>query len=293
MKVEVLELNPQDILLLEENAHYMKPDTYSRLVANVAEDEELTSAPFLWWNSERNGWECLSGNHRVQASRDAGLRSIYCLVTHESLTPDKRRAIQLSHNNLLGDDDPTLLKKLYEEIESVELRAYTGYSDSQLELIKSSPLPTLAPVNLEFRTITILFLPDEVDEIERVMDEAQGLLQGEVWGARLADYAKLGEVLELISASYNVKNRAVLFKILTDCLNNHLTELADGWIDAEENARHWVPIATLTGNAYMPVESAKILQQALDQMARNKDIGKKNRWQGLEFLAANYLAGEA
>lgn len=55
---------------------------------------------------ERRQVEVLSGNHRVQASVEAGIERILVMIIEEDLTRSQAVAIQLSHNALVGEDDP-------------------------------------------------------------------------------------------------------------------------------------------------------------------------------------------
>ena len=66
--------------LLEKNARFMRAEQYQRLVSNVKRDGCLTSVPFAVKNGER--FLILSGNHRVQAAKDAKLTEILVLYTH-------------------------------------------------------------------------------------------------------------------------------------------------------------------------------------------------------------------
>ena len=86
--------------LLEKNAPFMRAEQYQRLVSNVKRDGCLTSVPFAVRNGER--FLILSGNHRVQAAKDAGLTEILVLYSAKELFPAQQRAIQLSHNAIAG-----------------------------------------------------------------------------------------------------------------------------------------------------------------------------------------------
>ena len=61
--------------------------------------------------------------------------------------------------------------------------------------------------------------------------------------------------------------------------------------DEPKNPTEWVPIRDMLGNAYMPKEAAVVLQAAIDRMLALGIVGQRNRWQVLEFLAAEYLGG--
>ena len=71
--------------LLEKNARFMRAEQYQRLVSNVKRDGCLTSVPFAVKNGER--FLILSGNHRVQAAKDAKLSEILVLYSARELSP--------------------------------------------------------------------------------------------------------------------------------------------------------------------------------------------------------------
>ena len=47
MTIKTMEIDPKEIVLLEENARYMTHEEFNRLVDNVRRDGQLSSAPFL------------------------------------------------------------------------------------------------------------------------------------------------------------------------------------------------------------------------------------------------------
>lgn len=83
MQTKVIQVDPKTLKLLEVNARFMRHEEFQRLVANVKQDGQLTSAPFAARNPDGT-YEVLSGNHRVQAAIAAGLESIQCpiKITH-------------------------------------------------------------------------------------------------------------------------------------------------------------------------------------------------------------------
>lgn len=53
METEIIKINPRDIKLLKENARYMRPEEYQKLVANIKKDGQLTSVPFCYYNEKK------------------------------------------------------------------------------------------------------------------------------------------------------------------------------------------------------------------------------------------------
>jgi hypothetical protein len=117
----------------------MRKETFSRLVENVQNDDALTQIPFVVRNPATGRWQVLLGNHRVMAAVEAGLDAIPVLVTDDALTHDQKRGIQLSHNALVGEDDPAVLKQIYESIDQIDWKQYAGLDDKMLELLAKIP----------------------------------------------------------------------------------------------------------------------------------------------------------
>ncbi len=292
MNVFTIEIDPREIRLLETNARYMKHEEFNRLVENIRKDGKLTSTPFLC--KEPDGvFLCLSGNHRTRASIEAGLEKIICLATDEPLTEEQKIAIQLSHNAIAGQDDPATLKALYEKILDTELKKYSGLDDKTLELLDKFSAISISEANLQFQTLSMVFLPDELECAQKVIGEALERVKtaDAVWLARMAQYDDWLDTQEVVASAYNVKNVATTVDLMLRVLARNMAQIAEAWEDADDEKR-WVPIESVIGRAKIPAESAKVIRRALDRMVGTQEITGKNLWQGLEYLAADYLAGK-
>lgn len=292
LNVFTVEVNPREIKLLETNARYMKHEEFNRLVDNVRKDGKLTSTPFLC--KEVDGkWLCLSGNHRTRAAIEAGLQIITCLATDDYLTEEQKIAIQLSHNAIAGQDDPATLKALYEQILDTSLKKYSGLDDQTLALLDKFSSISISEANLTFQTLSMVFLPDELEKAKKVIDEAKDRVKSsnEIWIACMSDYDKWLDAQETAAATHNVKNVATAVNIVLNIFERNITQLSEAWEETDDDKR-WIPIETVIGRTKIPANSAKIIKSALDKMIGRGDITQKNLFQGLEYLAADYLAGE-
>ena len=279
--------------LLEKNARFMRNETFRNLVENIKRDGGLSSVPFCLKTGDR--FRVLSGNHRVQAAKEAGLETVLILYTDRAMTRSEEVAIQLSHNALVGEDDPVILKELWDELEDISFKFYAGLDDKLLGELANISLDSLSEVKLDFRSFTFLFLPEEVEHIDRVFDEAGhtvALKDSRLSG--IAEFDRLMSALAKAQASHNVKNVAVALMLMLESFERHLTDLSDGWLSDEGEVKHknWVPLASVTGTDTIPPESARVIKQAVDTMMAREEVGAKNRWQALEYWAADYLAGE-
>ncbi|MGH9299068.1 MAG: ParB N-terminal domain-containing protein [Acidimicrobiales bacterium] len=143
IRTRLIRLDPRQLRLLDTNARFMRHETFTRLVENIRNDGCLTQIPFAWLDPADGRYLVLSGNHRVLAAIDAGLDEIDCQVTDDELPRARRVAIQLSHNAISGEDDPALLKQLYEELQELDLLVYSGLDDKMLDLLEKVEIDSL------------------------------------------------------------------------------------------------------------------------------------------------------
>lgn len=291
--IEVVALDRLD--LVEKNARFMKNEVLRRLVENIREDGQISQVPFCVPRGDR--FVVLSGNHRVKAARLAGLSEIPIIYPTEHLTRDQELAIQLSHNAIVGEDDPVILKDLWEELTTVSAKLYSGLDDKALATLAAVTLPALAEVKLDFRTVSFLMLPEELESLQTVFDEARRQASAHVgYLARFADFDRLLDALATANAAHNIKNAATGLMCLVELTRRHLAELADGWCDPETGeARHdgWVPLSTVFGTDRVPAPVAAVVKRAVDRLVGEEALPADQRWRALEFLAADLLASPA
>ena len=295
INTRIIEIDPRELKLLKMNARFMRHEEFQRLVANIKQDGQLTSAPFAALDPADGKYEVLSGNHRTQAAISAGLEKIPCIVTDDELSEEQRIAIQLSHNAIVGQDDPDILKKLYDKILDIDLKEYSGLDDKTLGLLDKAQSQAMSEANLEFQVLSIVYLPDELKEAQRIIDKAREAVKSSaVWLATDSEYEKWLDAQETVSAAYNVKNVSAAMQLIFKVFEEHLGELAEGWAgtDPKNDNTMWVPLSTVLGRSKIPVGSAKVIKKALDRMVGHGDITNKNLWEGLEYLCADYLGGD-
>ena len=290
MNTKIIRGNPQELKLLEVNARYMRHEEFTRLVENVRRDGKLTSVPFACLDSDGK-YEVLSGNHRVKAAISAGLEEIDIMVTDDPLTRQQKIAIQLSHNAIAGQDDPVILKQLYDELQEVDWRMYTGLDDVTLDMLDKVDSFSLSEPNLDFLTMSIVFLPDELEQAKEVLEEALKQVTGdEVWLARYEQYDDWLDSIELAGAATGIKNNATALKLVLDTFQANISDLAGLYEDEARKAGDWVPVAPILGTTAIPLEAARVIGQAIQKMVDRGEITKKNLWQAIEYWAADYLS---
>ncbi|WP_435059420.1 ParB/Srx family N-terminal domain-containing protein [Streptomyces sp. bgisy060] len=297
LKPRMVEGDPRELTLLDINARFMRHEQFQRLVANIRDDGALTSTPLVWNDTETGRRIVLSGNHRTKAAIEAGLERIWWMEIAEPLPRQRQIALQLAHNAITGEDDPATLKALYEELEDVSMRLYSGLDDKTLELLDEVTVPSLAEANLDFATVQIVFLPDEKEAAEKALEAARKTASADArWLARIDQYEQALDTLDTTKGAHNIGNVAAAFAIILTVVERHLGELAAGWYDPDEqNAtrKGTAPIETVLATRTMPADAAAVVHRAIDRMEWDGDIETGQRWRALELWAADYLAGAA
>lgn len=289
MNVYTIEIDPKEIKLLDLNARYMRHEEFKQLVDNIRRDGQLTSTPFLC--KEPDGkYRCLSGNHRTMAAIEVGLEKITCLATDDELTQDQKTAIQLSQNAISGQDDPATLKLLYESIFDAEMKKYSGLDDKTLELLEKISSTSIAEANLDFKILQIVFLPNELDEAQKVFNQIKdGAKSADMfWLTKRSQYDDWLDAQEVTTSSYGVKNAAVAIDLILKLVERNLTQLQEGYAKPEDD-RRYVPLSTVIGRRKIPASAAKTISRALAKLQGAGDIKEVELWRGLEILAEKYL----
>lgn len=282
-----------DLKRQELNARFMRGDMFRQLVENLRRDGALTSVPLV--RPDGDGHRILSGHHRVAAAIEAGIETAECMVLDEPITRQQEVALVLSHNSLSGEDDPATLKALYEELDEPEWMDYSGLDDRTLELLDEVTTEGLSEANLEFANVNLVFLPHEKEAAERALFEAKKLHGiSDAWLAGISQYEQTLAALETVRGSYSIGNVATALSIILAVFENHLDELADGWVDrnSEPRRKKPVPMETVFNSRMVPSDVAAIIHRAISVAKRNGDLMEEsNPWRFIELLAADYLAG--
>jgi hypothetical protein len=306
-------VNPAELKLLDDNARFMRNETFKQLVGNIERDGFLASVPFCWryelldketpagpvddpeavvQEDLHYEYLVLSGNHRVKGAKAAGLERIVILYTWADLSEQERIAIQLSHNALVGEDDLATLKRLYERIAQVDLKSYAGLDDKTLELLHKVTLPPLSEPPLDFQSITMLFLPEEVERLKKAVERAASLVAGdERFAAWQSDFERFVSAISTVKAAWEIHNAATAIMLILDIFEAHQDDLTAALAQHQANARKWVPMAAIFGGDRVPEPAAQVIRDALEKMLGAGELTSKNLWQSLEFWAADYLGG--
>jgi hypothetical protein len=143
----------------------MDKHTFDRLVENVRTDGSLTGAVTCYQPERKGEIEILSGHHRVLAAIEAGLEEIDIIVVVSALPEARKRAIQLSHNALVGRDDLGVLAEMYAGLD-FDAKAFSGLTDDFFGSLDKIDLSGIGSGSIEYQELTFHFLPENLARLE-------------------------------------------------------------------------------------------------------------------------------
>lgn len=196
---------PNSLILLKENARYFKKETFKQLVANLRQDQRLSSVP-LCLPADGNRLEVLSGNHRVKASIEAGLPWVLVIVILEEIGLSRKISIQLSHNALVGEDDQQILASLWARIEDIKAKCYAGLSSETLGELQQIKLLNFSTPQPRTKQVTFAFTETEFGLVEEIMAELGRIPADRVYLANADQFAAFFQRLLAVKKSDNIKN---------------------------------------------------------------------------------------
>lgn len=118
-KVPVEQLVPAPM-----NANKMTDEEQSRLTENIRMSG-LSSVITCYKRTEDGKYVMMSGHHRYKSCLSLGYKEVGILYADEcDLTSDEIIAIQSSHNSLHGTSDRSILKEMFNKIQSIEFKEF-------------------------------------------------------------------------------------------------------------------------------------------------------------------------
>lgn len=276
---------PLDVVVEQDvNARIMKNEMQDQLTANIAKRGQLESLPYL--TEDGNKVRIISGHHRIKSARQAGIKEIYAILDVSGLTRSQEAAKQLAHNAISGFDDQSTLKEIVKMISDVDdmLESYIGKDILAEPMAEFDKLISPA-VQFDFRTLVFAFLPHQLQNLELLVKELEKAGPEIVGVAEYEQGKRFVETLSKYQQFQDVRNLGAAISSMIEAANEKMD------IAGYDPAGEWTYLTKVFGSNSIPTEAAQVIQQALKKAEKEGVIGKKNRWQLIEFLCADYLGG--
>jgi len=219
-----------DINLIDEaelNANEMTGEDFAALVDNIGKSG-LSSVPCCYKKS--NGrYGMISGHHRLRACKKLHYAKIGILWCDESeLSKDEIIAIQLSHNSLHGQDNQSILKKLFEQIQSIDFKKFAHINIDEVSPISTDGISIFAlKENFVF---TIILYPNSFENLDELYGDIRE--QAKKSDALILADQENNEMLLLklqqeIGNQYNIKSPSITFAKLLQLAKERLEEIKE------------------------------------------------------------------
>ena len=278
-KIKLADIREQDI-----NARIMKTEMQKQLTDNIKKRGQLESLPFCALIDGRI--EVVSGHHRLRSAKDAGLTEVFVILDVSGLRRSQVASKQIAHNAINGFDDQSTLREIAKMIDDVDdmLESYIGkeiIGEPMAELEK-----LIAPkVEFAWKNVTFTFLPHQLKDLDKLLNVLSSLKPDFLGVADIDQHEEFIETVTKYQQFANVKNTGAAVHAMIRATEQIFEDVH--YDESEE----WVQLTSLLGTPAIPKEAAEIIKEAVDKMTKDGTVGAKNKWQALEYWAADYLAG--
>lgn len=154
----------------------------------------------------------ISGNHRVQAAIAAGIVDCDVIVVTSPLSREQFLGLQLSHNAIVGQDDPNVLRSLYDEL-ALEWREYSGLTDDAFK-VEDLDTSVLRVDQVFYEELKIAFLPADATVFKVWLDRLGK--KGEALVGLYEDFSTVFDTLLAVKSRAGVKNTAAALRIMAE-----------------------------------------------------------------------------
>lgn len=152
----------------EQNANEMSGEDFATLCDNIGKSG-MSSVPCCY-KKENGRFVMISGHHRLRACKKLKYKTIGILWANEKdLSKDEIIAIQLSHNSLHGQDNQNILKKLFEQIQSVEYKKFAHINMDEIAPIDTNGISI--SVMKETFVFSIILYPDSFANLDELFGD--------------------------------------------------------------------------------------------------------------------------
>jgi len=224
LTAEHREVDPTKLVPREKNARYMSSAEITRLVENVRRDGRLTSSVLVCQNAD-GSLELLSGHHRTKAAIMAGVAPIPAIVITDPLDEQQKVAIQLAHNAIAGQDDPSILADLYSALD-LNWKKYSGLTDDDVKKFGSLSLDGVGSLGVKYEELNLIFLPADLEVVDEALKrfEKSGCAK-RVMVARFEDFDAFFDAVVRTKRLTRVLNNASSIAIMTQLACERLDQL--------------------------------------------------------------------
>ena len=141
-------------------------------------------------------------------------------------------------------------------------------------------------ISFDFKNITFSFLPHQVKDMEMLIKNLE-ITSPDIIGVTTFEQCKeFVETLAKFQKFTDIRNVGAAVHSMIQLANEKMNDI--GFNEEDD----WTYLTKIFGSGAVPGESAEVMKQAIKKAEKEGIVTSKNRWQLIEYLCADYLAGK-
>ena len=208
----------------ELNANVMTDAYFNRLVENIKISGGLSSA--IGCVKKGEVYQIFSGHHRYRAAIQLRYKVVPVIYADEKdMTTDELIALQTSHNSLHGEDDKGILRRLFEQIQSIEFKEFANIDINEITPISIDSVGF--GVEQEQYSVSLVFYKKE----KAMLEELLGIVTEQTASHDMVILTEADEneeyylqLMKAIERKYQIKSTSTRFQKLLELAKKALDD---------------------------------------------------------------------
>lgn len=208
----------------ELNANVMTDAYFNRLVENIKISGGLSSA--IGCVKKGDVYQIFSGHHRYRAAVQLRYKTVPVIYAEEEdMTNDELIALQTSHNSLHGEDDKGILRRLFEQIQSIEFKEFANIDINEITPIAVDNIGF--GVEQEQYSVSLVFYKKE----KALLEELLGIVAEQTTTHDMVILADANDneefylqLMKAIERKYQIKSTSTRFQKLLELAKKALDD---------------------------------------------------------------------
>lgn len=208
----------------ELNANVMTDAYFNRLVENIKISGGLSSA--IGCVKKGEVYQIFSGHHRYRAAIQLRYKVVPVIYADEKdMTTDELIALQTSHNSLHGEDDKGILRRLFEQIQSIEFKEFANIDINEITPISIDSVGF--GVEQEQYSVSLIFYKKE----KAMLEELLGIVTEQAASHDMVILTEADEneeyylqLMKAIERKYQIKSTSTRFQKLLELAKKALDD---------------------------------------------------------------------
>lgn len=134
------------------------------------------------------------------------------------------RAVQLSHNAISGQDEPSLLSRIWAEMD-LDAKKYSGLTDDDIADFDEIKIEGFSAGSLKYESMELMFLPEDADDFVAIKERIENSKAAHKFSGRLEDFDAFFEAIVTTKHKLDISNSAMALLAMAELARERLEQL--------------------------------------------------------------------